>query len=60
MPVPVATPAHPELRSDVSPAPEPGCGACPHPEAAHDPIALRYCRATVASALDRSCVCRIG
>jgi hypothetical protein len=33
------------------------CEACPHPVDDHDGIALRFCRATLASALDRGCVC---
>ena len=36
------------------------CTACPHPLAAHDPISLRFCRATVASSGEhptRGCVC---
>lgn len=33
------------------------CEACPHPAADHDAIALRFCRATVAAALERGCVC---
>jgi hypothetical protein len=42
-----------------SPAQEPGCPACPHPLADHDPIGARFCRATAASgATDRGCVCR--
>jgi hypothetical protein len=40
-------------------AQEPGCPACPHPLAEHDPIGARFCRATAASgATDRGCVCR--
>jgi hypothetical protein len=39
-------------------AEEPGCPACPHPMAAHDPIGARFCRATAASGADRGCVCR--
>jgi hypothetical protein len=33
------------------------CAMCPHPVAVHDPISLRFCRATQASALTRGCVC---
>ena len=36
------------------------CGACPHPLAAHDPIGLRFCRATRAGDISRGCVCRVG
>ncbi|WP_369255183.1 RGCVC family protein [Geodermatophilus amargosae] len=35
----------------------PGCDACPHPVSAHDRIGLRFCRATLDSALARGCVC---
>jgi hypothetical protein len=41
-----------------SSAQEPGCPACPHPLADHDPIGARFCRATVAGAYRRGCVCR--
>ncbi|MBN1092877.1 RGCVC family protein [Blastococcus sp. TML/M2B] len=41
-------------------APAPGCAACPHPVGNHDPVALRWCRATTGSALDRTCVCPTG
>ena len=33
------------------------CHVCGHPAAAHDPIALRYCDATLTSALSRKCIC---
>ncbi|TFV65398.1 hypothetical protein E4P40_26415 [Blastococcus sp. CT_GayMR20] len=36
------------------------CAVCPHPLAAHDPISLRFCRATAGRADDatpRGCVC---
>ena len=36
------------------------CGSCPHPLAAHDPIGLRFCRATRAGDIDRGCVCRVA
>jgi hypothetical protein len=36
------------------------CGSCPHPLAAHDPIGLRFCRATRAGDIHRGCVCRVG
>jgi hypothetical protein len=46
---PVAQPA---------PSTPPACGACPHPEADHDAIALRFCRASEAQATTtRGCVC---
>ncbi|MBY3551822.1 RGCVC family protein [Modestobacter lapidis] len=41
-------------------APAPSCVACPHLRADHDAIGLRYCQATVTSALTRGCVCRAG
>jgi hypothetical protein len=34
------------------------CPACPHPLADHDPIGLRFCRATTAGSVSRGCVCR--
>jgi hypothetical protein len=34
------------------------CAACPHPLAEHDPIGLRFCRATTAGNVERGCVCR--
>ena len=43
-------------------APEPvdvtACEACAHPIGDHDAIGLRFCRATLASAIERGCVCR--
>ncbi len=33
------------------------CDVCAHPDAAHDAIARRYCKATMASALPRGCIC---
>ena len=41
-------------------ADEARCGSCPHPLAAHDPIGLRFCRATRAGDIDRGCVCRVA
>lgn len=58
MPAPVVTADRPGLRD--SPAPAPVCAACGHPEAGHDDVGVRWCRATVTSALDRACVCRTG
>ncbi len=46
----------PEARAED----EARCGSCPHPVAAHDPIGLRFCRATRAGDIDRGCVCRVG
>ena len=35
-----------------------GCAACPHPLDVHDPISLRFCRASEAQATTtRGCVC---
>ncbi|MGY1857709.1 RGCVC family protein [Modestobacter sp. SYSU DS0290] len=56
LPHPAAALPAPDLRSGD----EPGCPACPHPMAAHDPIGARFCRATAAGTLDRGCACRIG
>jgi hypothetical protein len=36
---------------------DPTCPACPHPAALHDAIGARFCRATMAKALSRGCVC---
>ncbi len=37
---------------------DPRCDVCPHPVDDHDAIALRFCRATLAAAITRGCVCR--
>jgi hypothetical protein len=34
--------------------------ACGHDVARHDPTALRYCRATVSSELQRDCICNVA
>lgn len=65
MPVPTTTAARPgrQERPAGSTAPsvdDPACGVCPHRVDHHDAIALRFCRATLAGALDRGCVCRPG
>jgi hypothetical protein len=39
---------------------DPGCDACPHPVVHHDAIALRFCRATLTTAVIRGCVCRVA
>jgi hypothetical protein len=39
---------------------DPGCDVCPHPVVGHDAIALRFCRATVAAAIVRGCVCQLA
>jgi hypothetical protein len=41
----------------TTPAAEAVCGACPHPLDAHDPIGLRFCKATAISGSQRACVC---
>ncbi|MEV4150101.1 RGCVC family protein [Amycolatopsis sp. NPDC049691] len=33
------------------------CAACRHAQHAHDPIARRFCTATVAGGFNRGCVC---
>jgi hypothetical protein len=45
---------------DESAHPGMACDVCPHPLAGHDPIGLRYCRATLAGAFTRGCVCRVS
>jgi hypothetical protein len=66
MTAPTTAPAHPVAAhpagssESVDTAAQPGCPACPHPMAEHDPIGVRFCAATEARALDRGCVCRIG
>jgi hypothetical protein len=44
--------------ADPVTAPVAMCDVCGHPATAHDPIALRYCEATMTSALSRKCICR--
>lgn len=34
------------------------CMVCGHPVVAHDPIAVRYCDATLAHAFTRRCICQ--
>ncbi len=34
------------------------CAVCPHPWNEHDPLGVRYCTATTASALPRGCICQ--
>jgi len=63
MPVPTSTPHPPQTTArqhDLveNTAAEGACPACPHPLAEHDPIGARFCRATVAGAFRRGCVCR--
>jgi hypothetical protein len=35
------------------------CDACEHPIEGHDSIGLRFCRATLANAQDRGCICGV-
>jgi hypothetical protein len=34
------------------------CDICAHAVDAHDPIARRFCAATMTNALSRNCICR--
>ena len=43
---------------DVSPVGG-ACDVCPHPVAEHDALGLRFCRATLAGAFSRGCICRV-
>jgi hypothetical protein len=52
----MTNPSHITAPSNGEPQPDTLC-ACGHAVEAHDLIASRYCRATVASALDRACMC---
>jgi hypothetical protein len=36
----------------------PICSTCPHPVDTHDPIAARYCAATLNAAVTRGCICK--
>ncbi|WP_222195146.1 RGCVC family protein [Modestobacter italicus] len=55
----ILSPSLPALPApDVRTGDEAGCPACAHPLEGHDPIGVRFCRATVAAGLDRGCVCR--
>jgi len=63
MPASMSTASHTgqqEGRPEATPqfVDDPICDVCPHPFIDHDAIALRFCRATMASATVRSCVCR--
>jgi hypothetical protein len=46
-------PSAPPADSDVAA----GCAACPHPQASHDRISIRFCTATIAMKAPRGCVC---
>lgn len=51
-------PGQPVVDDLQNPDGEPACDVCPHPLASHDPIGLRFCRATTAGATSRGCICR--
>ncbi|MGI8762313.1 MAG: RGCVC family protein [Jatrophihabitantaceae bacterium] len=48
----------PVLLDESEPVAQPCCDSCPHPSAAHDAIAARYCAATRAMTGGRGCICR--
>jgi hypothetical protein len=62
MTVPTYTPdtAVPEASTAAESTAQTACPACAHPLADHDPIGVRFCRATVAGAFERGCICRVG
>jgi len=43
--------------ADGSPVTDTRCDVCPHALADHDPIGLRFCRATRSAGAERGCVC---
>lgn len=49
---------HPVAEHPVSDVP--GCTGCAHSVEVHDSIALRYCAATLSSALSRGCICQLA
>ncbi|WP_157529701.1 RGCVC family protein [Nocardia sp. NRRL S-836] len=51
-------PTSESLTVDVQVLPDASCAVCPHPLQDHDPLGVRYCNATTASALPRGCICR--
>jgi hypothetical protein len=46
-----------QLAHDPTDPPIQTCDVCNHPGAAHDRIARRYCAATMANAISRTCIC---
>lgn len=58
MTVPTTTLTPPVSAIGTPDTPADACPACPHPVADHDPIGLRFCRATAAGSVSRGCVCR--
>jgi hypothetical protein len=57
-PVTTAPPVPVAAAGDVAAEDAADCSACPHPLSAHDPIGLRFCRATRAGDISRGCACR--
>lgn len=56
---PTASPTLNPSVPDVGPAQaEACCDVCPHALATHDPIGLRFCRATLTGSFARGCICR--
>ena len=49
-----------ESNATTSETETPACAACPHPWAAHDRIAMRFCTATTTENHHRGCVCTAG
>jgi hypothetical protein len=47
-----------DVRTPAESRDHPGCDVCLHPMSDHDAIGLRFCRATLAGAIPRGCVCR--
>lgn len=50
-------PLQPIVSSLSEASPVDCCEVCAHPFTDHDPIARRYCSATLANALSRGCIC---
>ena len=48
---------YPRAEPSTADRTDPTCAVCPHEWAAHDPIGIRFCSATVAGQLHRGCVC---
>jgi len=47
-----------DTRVDLRAPADDRCSACDHQRSAHDALGERFCAATTASALTRSCICR--
>jgi hypothetical protein len=54
----IPLPTLPLVTVPASPAPTPACDVCPHAAESHDAIGERFCRATLAGAITRGCICR--